>query len=126
MIKIINEESDFSQSNLSVHVQKYLMQYKNDPRFKNITSDEDFAKKYNEIADKLSRKRVGKSTSLDRYVGYINKDNNRVKYDRYTMDWLIYNFDKSITLHKKSAEEYDKIRKRDFKKEFPYNVNKNI
>ena len=121
MIKVIKEDSDFSEDNLIKHLESHKVHYLHDPRFKDVRTEEEFADLYNKIGDSLSRKHVDKSDSSSRYVGYINKQNNRVKYDRVTLDWIIYNRDKTITLHKKSSKEYDRTKKRDFLREFPYN-----
>ena len=120
MIKII-KESNFTQDNLIRHLESHKVHYLNDPRFANVTTDEEFSALYDSIGDALSRKRVSKSNSSDRYVGYITKNGRRIKYDRKTLDWISYNRDITITLHKKSAKEYERIKKRDYLKEFPYN-----
>ena len=87
-----------------------------------IKNDEEFKKKYNEIADQLSRKKVDNSMSEDsRYVGFIDKKGRYVKYDRTYNDFLVYRKNDSITLHKKTYQNYLKVRNRDFKSEMPYN-----
>lgn len=121
MIKVI-KESEFSENNLIKHLESHKIHYLNDPRFIGIVDESEFEKLYNSIGDSLSRKKVSKSNSNDRFVGYITKNGIRIKYDRKTLDWIAYNKNKTITLHKKSAKEYDRIRKRDYSREFPYNV----
>ena len=123
-MKVI-KESDFSPQNLLKHVDEHGAQYIKDSRFKDVLNDaEAFNKRYNQIANELSHKHVGKSNSKDNYIGYIDKNNNVVKYDTKKHDFVVYDKKWSITMHKKSRENYDKIRKRDFKKELPYNEEK--
>ena len=119
-MKVI-KESDFDTKNLNIHFDQHKNEYKYDLRFSNIKNDDDFKKKYNEIGDTLSRKKVGSSLSDSRYVGYIDKKGRSIKYDRAYNDFVVYVKNKSITLHKKSYKNYLKIRNRDFKSEFPYN-----
>ncbi len=116
-------ESEFKKSNLLTHADQHRKHYKNDDRFSNVTSLDEFATLYNQVGDRLSRKRVGKSDAYHgvRYVGYITKDGRYVKYDKKYHDFLVYSYDKIITLHKKSYTEYVRILQRDFGKEFPYN-----
>lgn len=122
-MKII-KESRFRVSNLKQHADKHHNQYINDPRFKDAKTDDDFNKIYDEIGDKLSRKTVAKSDDVsrkNRYVGFIDKRKRRVKYDKQTEDFIVFAGPETITLHKKTYDQYKNILKRDFGSEFDYN-----
>lgn len=121
-MKIIKlEESEFRPIDLITHADKHRAEYKYDSRFINIKSESDFNILYNKIGDNLSRKKVSPSLSDNRYVGYIDNKGRYVKYDRQYNDYLVYNKSDTITLHKKTYNQYLKIRNRDFKQEMPYN-----
>lgn len=114
-------ESNFQDQNLINHVDKHYSEFIDDPRFAGIDDMNEFMKKYDEIANSVSRHKVSKSNSHDRFVGFIAEDGRRIKYDRKYRDFVVYNFNQTITFHKKSEAEYRSILARDFYKEFPYN-----
>ena len=115
------DESNFDPENLTAH-QKHFDDYRYDPRFKGIDFNdlEAVGKKYDEIGDQLSWRKCGKSDSDDRYVGFIDRNGRKCKYDRVNNDLIKYKGRSSITLFKVTPKRYDTIRKRDFKSElFP-------
>lgn len=119
-------ESNFQKHNLKRHIFVHKDDFSHDNRFRSVlNNDEKFAKLYDKISDELSRRKVGLSDGSDnsRYIGYISKDNRYIKYDRKTCDFVVYSGKYTITMHKKSFREYKRIRKRDFREEFPYNKN---
>ena len=117
----IIKESNFTTKNLKSHIDKHHDQYENDIRFKDAKTDEDFARIYDTIGDRLSKMKVGKSDSRGRFVGFIDKQNRRVKFDKATGDFVVYSGPSTISLHKKTVKQYKNILRRDFKSEFPYN-----
>ena len=126
----ILDETRFSPKSLIRHVDEHFKEYINDERFNGIEyPSEEFTQKYDEIADLLTRTKVSPSKSLNRYVGFINKDGMGVKYDRTTMDFVLYKHNSvtpgdpsvTVTMHKKSPSAYNNARRHSFKKEFSYN-----
>ena len=117
-------ESNFSPYNLQRHMDvRHINQYVNDTRFIGLVpGSPEFAAKYDEIGDALSRKKVSPSYSNDRYVGFITKDGRYLKYDRKTLDTVVYDHKYTISLHKKSKSYYDKTLKYSFGREMPYNA----
>lgn len=119
-MKVI-KESNFEPDNLLNHVEEHKKQYLYDSRFRNVKTENQFNSLYNSIGDKLSRIKVGSSLSDNRFVGYIDKKNRYIKYDRKYQDFVVYSGKFTITLHKKTYQQYLNIRRRDFKSEMPYN-----
>lgn len=104
------------------HWAKHRAEFASDPRFDDCVTEDDCIKKYNEIADDLSNKKVSKSTDFDRnYVGFITKHGINIKYNSETKDFIAYKGNVVSTLHKKDKKAYMKTLKRDFAREYPYN-----
>lgn len=115
-------EAKMTDDYAAQHWAKHRAEFVSDPRFDDCVTEDDCVKKYNEIADNLSSKKVEKSTDLDsRYVGYVSKNNINIKYDTETKDFIAYRKNIVTTLHKKDKKAYLRILKRDFKREFSYN-----
>jgi len=132
-IKKITEEYDWN--NFLKHL-KHLEEYKNDERLENITKTLEgqlkaFKNKWDAIADYLSKSVAGKALSDDVIVGYVKSDGRFVKYDKNNNDFVVYTLKGNpknpkyitISMHKKSLDEYNKIVKRDFFDELPENKN---
>ena len=112
------DESWFLKQNLQQH-SKHIAEYKNDYRFRNVdfSNPKDVLQKYNELGNWLSNVKVESPFSSARFVGYIDKNGRTVKYDRKNFDYIVFTKDSSITLHKKSNKQFEKIVRRDFNKE---------
>ena len=126
MIHIIKESFDYD--NLLKHI-KHIEEYKDDTRFEDtvdsvISAINNFSRFYNAVADELASKNAGKSISdVDNIVGYIRQDGAYAKYNKKTHDFVVYNptNGKTITLHKKTWEQYLRQMKGYFKEELPEN-----
>lgn len=127
MIKLLES---FDYDTLLRHI-KHIDEFKDDERFNNSISRlkdaiNSFSFYYNAVADDLARSNAGVSTSLnDDIVGFVNKDDYCVKYNRKNGDFVIYNPRSTIlktkTLHKKTYQQYLNNLNRDFKEELPEN-----
>lgn len=124
---VIKEE--FSYDNLLSHV-KHVIQYVDDPRCSKEAKDalkaiEDFGDKYNRIANRLTYEFAESPWNNPdaKIVGYLTKDNRCCKYDRETQDFVVYDPKTkiTITMHKKTPEQFDRILNRDYKDELPEN-----
>lgn len=120
---------DFDYNSLLSHV-KHIIQYKNDSRCAKeahnlINAINAFVAKYIQIADSLALSPAGLSNSNDNIVGYIQVDNNAVKYNKTTGDFVVYNPRspklKSKTLHKKTYGEFLRTMKKYYLEELPEN-----
>lgn len=130
-LQILKEEYDWE--NYLKHL-KHLEEYKDDDRLKSIVSILEgqliaFKRKWDLIADGLAKSEAGKAFSDDTVIGYIRLDGRFVKYNKDTNDFVVYVMKGNpknpryvtISMHKKSLDEYNKIAKRDFYKELPEN-----
>lgn len=120
-------KEDFTIENFMKHI-KHAFEFSEDERcveeVKKLKSAvDDFMVKYNEIADDLAKSKAGKANSKENIVGYIDHNGRAVKYNYTTGDYVVYNPNSSryrtITLHKKTPEQYEKIVTRDFESELP-------
>ena len=120
------DESKFNKTNLYYHgvTRSHIDEYKHDLRFSGITKLNDRLKKYNEIGDILSKARAYSPFSDKRIVGFINKQNRVVKFDRQYGDFVVFKGDDTITLHKRTERSFKSNLRRDFKEELPENQNK--
>ena len=125
---IINENFDYND--LLSHV-KHAVEYKSDERCSNevfnlLKAIEEFGHKYNIIADQLVMTPAGTSLSNDDIVGYMKDGRTACKYNKLTGDFVAYKHKspryKTITLHKKTYDQYLRIRDRDFYSELPENI----
>ena len=128
-IRVVTE--DFDYHDYLFHM-KHFEEYMNDSRCAKEVSDlkkasSAFEIKYNMIADQLAMSKAGKANSTDDIVGYMKDKHTAVKYDKQNHDFVVYNYNspryKTITLHKKTLEQYEHIRDRDMLSELPENMN---
>ena len=125
IIRSVNESMSFEE--ILTHV-KHIVEYKNDPRFASVANStinaiKNFGALYNQVADNLAKARAGAPSSNDSVVGFVNKENFYVKYDRTTEDYVFYNPMspklKTKTLHKKTEAEFQDNVKRDYASDLP-------
>ena len=128
-IKKINLEEEYSNNDFMNHL-KHMYEYENDPIYSSLIKQlkDDLTKLkllWDTTSNVLAKSKAGKSDSDDIIVGYVQKDGRFVKYNKNTNDFLVYtihgNYIKTRTLHKKTLDEYNKIKNRDFFNELPEN-----
>ena len=120
-MKLYLDESKFNRNNLNIHYWKHRNQYRYDPRFKDVETEEEAKELFDSIGDELSNAKAGSPFSDDIIVGFINKQGRVVKYNRSTGDYIVFNGDDSITLHKKLENQFRSNVRRDFLDELPEN-----
>ena len=115
------DESKFNKKNLYHHAIKrqHLQEYRHDPRFPdfNTTGLTELMKKYNEIGDTLSNSPASSPSSTDRIIGFIDKNGRTVKYDRTYGDYIVFTGEHTITMFKKTEQQFQNCVKRDYAKD---------
>ena len=129
LIKYNTIDESFEYESLLRHI-KHIIEYKDDSRIKNTIKPLErtifnFAIEYNKIADDLAIQKAGPALSDEDIVGYIDKNDNAVKYDKINHDFVVYNPRSprliTKTLHKKTYDQYLTHYSKHFKEELPEN-----